>query len=117
MNTNKRMPVLFVGHGSPMNAIGENRARVAWQEEGRRLGKPSAIIAVSAHWMTNGLFVRQAPDNPQINDMYGFPDELYAVSYEPKSSPEYAEKVLALLEGQAEVRNDWGMDHGAWSVL
>lgn len=117
METPQRMPVLFTGHGSPMNAVGDNRARPAWREEGLRLGKPKVIIAVSAHWMTRGLCVRRADDNPQINDMYGFPDELYKVHYEPPGSVKYADKVLALLEGQAVVNNDWGIDHGVWSVL
>lgn len=117
MNTRQRMPAVFVGHGSPMNAIGENRARAEWKKEGLRLGKPSVIIAISAHWMTRGLFVRRAEDNPQINDMYGFPQELYEVHYEPRGSVDYADKVLECLEGQAAVDNRWGIDHGIWSVL
>jgi len=117
MNTEKRMPVVFSGHGSPMNAIGENRARAGWKQMGEQLGKPKVIIAVSAHWTTRGLFVRRADDNPQINDMYGFPRELYEVHYEPAGSVEYADKVLERLGGMATVKNDWGIDHGVWSVL
>lgn len=111
------MPVLFTGHGSPLNAIGDNPAREAWKAEGKRLGKPSVIIAVSAHWATGGLCLRRAEDNPQIYDMYGFPQALYDVRYEPPGSICYADRILELLEGEAEVRNDWGIDHGAWSVL
>lgn len=111
------MPVLFVGHGSPMNAIGENKARTAWIKEGLRIGKPSVIIAMSAHWMTKGLWVRRAEDNPQIYDMYGFPEEVYQVRYEAKGSVEYADRVMDLVGGQAQVNNEWGLDHGAWSVL
>ncbi len=111
------MPVIFVGHGSPMNAIGENRARKVWKEIGIKLGKPSVIIAMSAHWATRGVFVRRSVDNPQVYDMYGFPKELYEVKYEPESSLEYADKVLQYLDGQAEVNNDWGLNHGIWSVL
>ena len=113
----KRMPVVFTGHGSPMNAIGENRAREGWKAAGEQIGKPEVIIAVSAHWATRGLFVRRAEDNPQINDMYGFPQELYEVHYEPAGSVEYADKVLEVLGGMASVNNDWGIDHGVWSVL
>jgi len=117
MDTNKRMPVIFTGHGSPMNAIGKNRARDGWKAMGRKLGKPTVIVAVSAHWATRGTFVRTADTNPQINDMYGFPDELYQVHYEPAGAPEYAQMVLDLLDGVAQPNNDWGIDHGVWSVL
>ena len=117
MNAEKRMPVVFTGHGSPMNAIGSNRARAGWKNTGILLGKPQVIIAVSAHWATDGLFVRRSSTNPQINDMYGFPEELYRVHYEPAGSEKYADRVLSLLGGMADVRNDWGIDHGVWSVL
>lgn len=117
MNTDKRMPVIFSGHGSPMNAIGDNRARSGWKKMGEQLGKPKVIIAVSAHWATKGTFVRTAPDNPQINDMYGFPKELYEVKYSPMNSPEYARKALQLLDGMAKGDNTWGIDHGVWSIL
>jgi len=111
------MPVLFVGHGSPMNAIGTNPARLGWQNMGKTLGKPSVIVAVSAHWMTEGTAVRRAADNPQVNDMYGFPQALYEVHYEPKGSIEVADRVLEALGGAAKVDNTWGIDHGVWSVL
>lgn len=118
MNSNSpKMPVLFVGHGSPMNAIGENRAREGWRAEAAKQPRPSVIIAVSAHWATDGLYVRRAEDNPQINDMYGFPQEFYEVHYEPSGSMATADRVLELLGGQARVNNDWGIDHGIWSVL
>ena len=117
MNKEKCMPVIFTGHGSPMNAIGNNRARNGWKSTGLMLGKPSVIIAVSAHWTTNGLSVRRSDINPQINDMYGFPEELYRVHYEPAGSVEYADKIIGLLGEQITVRNGWGIDHGIWSVL
>lgn len=112
-----KMPVIFTGHGNPMNAIGKNRAREGWKKTGLEIGKPKVIIAVSAHWMTRGQAVRTAADNPQINDMYGFPDELYQVHYEPAGSPEYAKKVLNLLGDSASEDNTWGIDHGVWTVL
>lgn len=111
----EKAPVLFVGHGNPMNAIGDNPSRKAWKEMGKQLGKPKAIVAVSAHWATKGVHVRRAEDNPQINDMYGFPKELYAVHYEPKSDVTIADKVIKALN--AKVDNTWGIDHGVWSVL
>jgi 4,5-DOPA dioxygenase extradiol len=117
MNAEKKMPVVFTGHGSPMNAIGRNRARDGWREMGLRLGKPQVIIAVSAHWTTRGVCVRRSDANPQINDMYGFPQELYDVHYAPAGSVKYADRALELLGSGAKENNDWGIDHGVWSVL
>jgi len=117
MNTEKIMPVVFTGHGSPMNAIGNNRARDGWKKLGLYLGKPQVIIAISAHWATKGLKVRRSDTNTQINDMYGFPKELYQIHYEPQGSTEYADQALSLLGPGAQVNNDWGIDHGVWSVL
>lgn len=117
MNT-EFMPVLFTGHGSPMNAIETNsRARTGWRTLSKELKRPSVIIAVSAHWAARSTLVRTAADNPQIYDMYGFPEELYQVKYAPAGSIEYAEKVLNLLGDIAEADNSWGIDHGVWSVL
>ena len=113
----KRQPVVFVGHGSPLNAIVDNDIRRGWQEMGKRLGRPRAILAVSAHWFTYGRWVRTAAHNPQINDMYGFPDELYAVHYAPAGAPDVAARALDLLGGVATGTEDWGVDHGVWSVL
>ena len=113
----KRQPVVFVGHGLPLNAIADNDIRRGWQEMGKRLGRPRAILAVSAHWFTYGRWVRTAAHNPQINDMYGFPDELYAVHYAPAGAPDVAARALDLLGGVATGTEDWGVDHGVWSVL
>jgi 4,5-DOPA dioxygenase extradiol len=116
MSESGRMPVVFAGHGSPMNAI-EGRARDGWRALGETVGRPKVIVAVSAHWTTRGLRVRTAPDNRQIFDMYGFPDELYRVRYAPAGSPEYAARALELLGAAAKADNSWGIDHGVWSVL
>ena len=113
MQKNLNAPVLFAGHGSPLNAIGENRARTGW----RALEKPRAIAAVSAHWQVTCLSVRTAADNPQINDMYGFPEELYRVRYAPPGDPALAARILELLGPGAREDNRWGLDHGAWTVL
>lgn len=121
MNRENKMPVIFSGHGSPMNAIGSNKARDGWIRLGKELAarpvQPRVILVVSSHWATKGLFVRRAADNPQINDMYGFPEELYRVHYTPDGSVEYADRVLEALGGTAAVNNDWGIDHGVWSIL
>jgi len=112
-----KAPVLFVGHGSPMNAIGDNPSRKAWRMMGEELGKPKIIIAVSAHWLTRGLRVRRSESNPQVNDMYGFPRELYAVKYSPAGSVSMADRILEAEKGAIDVDNTWGIDHGVWSVL
>jgi 4,5-DOPA dioxygenase extradiol len=116
----ERMPVLFVGHGSPMNAIEENRFTTAWRDVAARLTRPRAILCVSAHWETEGTFVTSMSVPRTIHDFYGFPDELYRVSYPAPGSPELAETVCGLVRTRS-VRPDdafaWGLDHGAWAVL
>ena len=112
------MPVIFFGHGSPLNAIDENsKARATWAEMSRILEKPRCIVAISAHWYTQGLYVRTADNNPKIDDMYGFPEALYRLRYAAPACPEEAAKVLRLLEPAGRAGNDWGLDHGVWSVL
>lgn len=113
----KKMPLLFVGHGSPMNAIEDNEFTRGWKALGKRIGKPRAILAVSAHWYTKGLFVSDAAENTQVFDMYGFPEALYEVNYAPKGNTELAHHVLDLLPEDAKANRDWGIDHGVWSVL
>lgn len=113
----KKMPVLFVGHGSPMNAIENNKFTRGWEALGGRIGVPRAILAVSAHWYTKGLFVSDAAENEQVFDMYGFPEALYEVNYAPKGDPDLARRVLDLLPADAKANRDWGIDHGVWSVL
>lgn len=117
MEKYKKAPVLFVGHGSPMVAIEDSPARAGMWNMGKRLDPPRAILVMSAHWMTEGLKIRTAADNPKIDDMYGFPMALYEVRYNPPADPALAEKILRHLGGEAEVDNSWGMDHGAWTVL
>ena len=110
------MPVLFVGHGSPMEAISHSVHSQGWETMGKRLPKPKAILVVSAHWYTKGLKVSKQATLKQVYDMYGFPDELYQVKYTPHGDDELTEKVLARLP-EAEVDNTWGIDHGVWSIL
>jgi 4,5-DOPA dioxygenase extradiol len=113
-----RMPVLFVGHGSPMNAIEDNRWSRAWTEIGATLRRPDAILCVSAHWQTKGVMVT-AMERPQtIHDFYGFPDALQNKLYPAPGAPALA-RVTAERVTKASVGLDhtWGLDHGTWSVL
>ncbi len=116
MNETHRMPALFIGHGSPMNAIEDNDFTRGWREIARRLPRPEAILTISAHWYTEGTFTSDTQRPRTIHDMYGFPKALYAVQYHAPGSPALARRALALCP-QAEVNNGWGIDHGTWSVL
>ena len=112
-----RMPALFIGHGNPMNAITDNPFREAWLALGKNLAKPKAILCISAHWQTRGTQVCAA-DYPQtIHDFGGFPAELFAQQYPAHGAPEYAKMVCDLLPNRIKSSLDWGLDHGAWSVL
>lgn len=113
-----RMPVLFVGHGSPMNAIGENEFVQSWRDLGRSLPKPKAILCISAHWETRGTYVTAMSKPPTIHDFGGFPRELFEVQYPAPGSPELARETKSVIS-KTEVGLDekWGLDHGAWSVI
>ena len=111
------MPVVFIGHGSPMNAIEENDFTRAWQQIAGRIGKPAAILCISAHWYTDGLRVSDDPNPRMIYDMVGFPKELYDLQYPAPGAPDVARGAAALLSPTVRVDNNWGIDHGAWSVL
>lgn len=113
----KRMPVLFVGHGSPMNAIEDNAYSRTWSELGKTLEKPKAILSLSAHWFTRGTKVNDSPTPTTIYDMYGFPDKLYRLQYPAPGSTELAHRARALIGEFVTIDNNWGIDHGSWSVL
>lgn len=112
------MPVLFVGHGNPMNAIEKNEYNTSWNALGKNLPKPKAILCVSAHWLTSGTKVTAMEQPKTIHDFGGFPDELFAQQYPAKGSPEFAKETQALIT-KTKVQSDfeWGLDHGTWSVL
>jgi len=114
----KTLPVLFVGHGSPMNAIEDSPYAAAWREEAEGIPRPAAILSVSAHWETDGARVTSMRHPRTIHDFYGFPEELYRVRYPAPGSPELAERVRELAGGEGVAADEsWGLDHGTWAVV
>ena len=117
----KKMPVVFSGHGDPMIAVREDDVTRGMARVGKdimeKYGKPRAILAVSAHWFGKGTYVQKTDAPKQIYDMYGFPKALYEVKYPVKGCAELSDRVLELLGDTVSVRNDWGIDHGVWTVL
>jgi 4,5-DOPA dioxygenase extradiol len=113
-----KMPVLFVGHGNPMNAITDNSYSQSWKSIGEQLPVPNAILCMSAHWLTKGTFVTMAEQPKTLHDFGGFPKELFAVQYPATGAPEYARRLISAIKSIT-VQEDfaWGLDHGAWSIL
>lgn len=114
-----KMPAIFIGHGSPMNAIEKNRFSESWLKTGQRIGKPSCILCVSAHWLSAGTWVTHMEKPKTIHDFYGFPPALHAVQYPAPGNPALAEHIQTLTQKPKIQLDDkaWGLDHGTWSVL
>ncbi len=118
LNSTEKMPVLFLGHGSPMNAIEENEFVAGFRMIAKDIPKPQAIVCVSAHWETRGTFVTAMENPVTIHDFGGFPKALFEVQYPAPGSPELAKETKSIIK-KTEVHLDekWGLDHGAWSVI
>jgi 4,5-DOPA dioxygenase extradiol len=118
LKSTAKMPVLFLGHGSPMNALEQNEFSETWQQFGKSLPKPAAVLCISAHWETCGTFVTAMDEPPTIHDFGGFPQALFDVQYPAPGNRELASETKDLITG-FEVKPDynWGLDHGCWSIM
>ena len=118
LNITPKMPVLFLGHGSPMNAIEENEFVQGWRTIGKTLPKPAAILCISAHWETKGTFVTAMERPRTIHDFGGFPKELFNVQYPASGSPKFAAETKQIVtKTSIGLDEQWGLDHGCWSVV
>ena len=113
----ERMPLIFVGHGSPMVALEDSNITRSWKAVADRIARPKAILAISAHWYGENSRIQTEAQPKQIYDMYGFPQALYEVKYEPSGDLALSAAVQALLGDELSVDDRWGIDHGTWSVL
>ena len=116
--TTSRMPAVFLGHGSPMNTIQQNRNTATWARIGRDYPRPKAILSISAHWFTRGTSVTAMAQPQTIHDFGGFPQALFDFQYPAPGSPALAARVRDLLSPlPVALDQEWGLDHGTWSVL
>lgn len=115
----KMLPALFLGHGSPMNAIGENSFSRSLNNLGKSMTRPKAILVISAHWMTKGTWITHMERPKTVHDFYGFPEALFSVQYPASGSPEIAEAIhKGIADPKINLDNEsWGLDHGTWGVL
>ncbi|WAC41835.1 4,5-DOPA dioxygenase extradiol [Pedobacter sp. SL55] len=112
------MPVLFMGHGSPMNGIEVNEFSTGWANMAKSITQPTAVLVVSAHWFTRGTKITAMDFPPTIHDFGGFPQALFNVQYPAPGNPELAKETAGLITSTAvELNHDWGLDHGAWTVV
>ncbi len=117
-NSEKRMPVLFIGHGSPMNMVLKNSFTENLAKLGKNLPTPRAIMVISAHWLTRGTFIGCMVKPKMIYDFYGFPDELYEIEYPSPGSPSYARSVKESVKKiKVECNESWGLDHASYAIL
>ncbi len=116
--TDGKMPVLFIGHGSPMNGIEDNAFSKTWAKLGAEIRKPRAVLVVSAHWLTNGTHITAMEDPKTIHDFSGFPQALFDVQYPAPGNPELALETSKLITSTSVgLDHDWGLDHGTWTVV
>jgi 4,5-DOPA dioxygenase extradiol len=112
------MPVLFVGHGSPMNGIEDNAFSRTWSAMAKEIPVPNAVLVISAHWFTRGTFITEMEAPPTIHDFGGFPEELYAVQYPAPGHPQLARETKAMIHSaDVGLTHDWGLDHGTWTIV
>src|SRR5271156_6743738 len=113
-----KQPALFIGHGSPMLAIEPGAYTDGWAQLAQEMPRPRAIVAISAHWYTNGIGVTAMSAPRTIHDFYGFPPALYELRYPAPGDPALAERISGLLAPEPVVKDqEWGFDHGTWAVL
>ncbi len=118
LNNTDKMPVLFIGHGSPMNAIEENEFVQGFRNVASEIPTPSAILCISAHWETRGTYVTAMKSPKTIHDFGGFPQALFDVQYPAPGNPELAENIKDLItKANVGLDQSWGIDHGAWTVI
>jgi 4,5-DOPA dioxygenase extradiol len=111
-------PVLFIGHGSPMNGIEDNEFSRTWAKMGQEIAKPKAVLVISAHWLTRGTHVTAMEAPKTIHDFGGFPQALFDVQYPAKGNPELAAATAKLITSiDVGLDHDWGLDHGTWTVV
>lgn len=114
----ERMPVFFIGHGSPLYTIGDNEFVETWKSLARTIPVPKAVLCISAHWQSRGTSVTAMAEPPTIHDFGGFPRELYNIRYPAPGSPSLADQIKKSITRTAiGLDNDWGLDHGAWTVI
>jgi 4,5-DOPA dioxygenase extradiol len=113
-----KMPLLFVGHGSPMNGIEDNEFSASWKKLGKTLETPKAVLVISAHWLTRGTQITAMERPTTIHDFGGFPQELFDVQYPAPGHPAIANETVEMVKKtKVELDHDWGLDHGSWSVV